>query len=172
MIKVGGYTPVQASTGLFWINGMMLATFWAWGMTTPWLATRDWHADRLIKRGVSVSLVLLAIVILATNRFAEWSDVLLALFCMSCTSVALAQPAVGLAFAPGLAGRALSAYNLVIFSGVFTVQWGIGLLIDGLKAMGWQEIAAFQGAMGVYLVCCIGSYMYFLASKSHNQGSK
>jgi MFS family permease len=172
MIKVGGYTPVQAATGLFWINAMMLATFWAWGMINPRLALRGWHADRLIKVGVSVSLILLAIVILATNRFAGWSDVLLAIFCMSCTSVALAQPAVGLAFAPGLAGRALSAYNLVIFSGVFAVQWGIGLLIDGLKALGWQEIAAFQGAMGVYLVCCIASYMYFLASKSHNQGSK
>lgn len=172
MIKVADYTPVQAATGLFWINGVMLVTFWAWGMINPWLVKRGWDADRLIKLGVPVSLILLAIVITASNRFAEWSGVILALFCMSCTFVALAQPAVGLAFAPGLAGRALSAYNLVIFSGVFAVQWGIGLLVDGLKALGWQEIAAFQGAMGVFLVSCIASYVYFLASKSHNQGSR
>jgi predicted MFS family arabinose efflux permease len=165
LIKVADYTPVQAATGLFWINGVMLVTFWTWGMVNPWLAKRGWQADRLIKMGVPVSLILLVLVIVASSHFAAWTSVLLALFCMSCTVVALAQPAVGLAFAPGLAGRALSAYNLVIFSGVFAVQWGIGLLVDGLKALGWQEIAAFQGAMGVFLACCIASYVHFVASK-------
>ena len=172
LIKTADYTPVQAATGLFWINVVMLATFWTWGMINPWLVQRGWYADRLIKWGVPVSLLLLAIVIVASSHFFGWTGALLALFCMSCTVVALGQPAVGLAFAPGLAGRALSAYNLVIFAGVFAVQWGIGLLVDGLKALGWQEIAAFQGAMGVFLVCCIGSYVYFLASKSHNQLNK
>jgi len=165
MIKVGNYSPVQAATGLFWINGVMLGTFWAWGMLTPWLAKRGWDAERLIKLGVPVSLILLAIVIIASAYLAAWTGALLALFCMSCTFVALAQPAVGLAFAPELAGRALSAYNLVIFSGVFAVQWGIGLLVDGLKALGWQEIAAFQGAMGIFLACCIASYVYLVAPK-------
>ncbi|MCK7494556.1 MAG: hypothetical protein MZW92_27845 [Comamonadaceae bacterium] len=33
-------------------------------------------------------------------------------------------------------GRALSAFNLVIFAGVFCMQWGIGLLIDALR--GWR----------------------------------
>ena len=44
------------------------------------------------------------------------------LFCMSCTVVALSQPAVGQAFPAALAGRALSAYNLVIFVGVFLLM--------------------------------------------------
>jgi hypothetical protein len=30
----------------------------------------------------------------------------------------------------------LSAYNLVIFAGVFVVQWGIGLLVDAFQAAG------------------------------------
>ena len=64
-----------------------------------------------------------------------------ALFCMTSTFVALAQPAVGMAFPPALAGRALSAYNLVIFVGVFVVQWGIGLLVDGFQAAGLDEVA-------------------------------
>ena len=65
---------------------------------------------------------------------------MLALVCVSCTVTALAQPAVGMAFPSALAGRALSAYNLVLFSGVFTVQWGIGLLLDGFKALGLAEV--------------------------------
>lgn len=165
MIKAGDYTPVQAATGLFWINVMMLITFWAWGMVNPWLVRRGLPAEHLIKLGVPASLVLLVIVILAAGTFSASTGVLLGLFCMSCTFLALAQPAVGLAFAPELAGRALAAYNLVIFSGVFAVQWGIGLMVDGLAALGWKEVAAFQGAMGVYLVFCFASYLFFLVAK-------
>ena len=77
--------------------------------------------------------------------------------------VSLTQPAVALALPPALAGRALSAYNLVIFSGVFVVQWGIGLMIDGLLSLGWSQVAAFQGAMSVYFLACILSYGWFLA---------
>ena len=91
------------------------------------------------------------------------------MYCVCCTFVALAQPAVGMAFAPALAGRALSAYNLVIFSGVFVVQWGIGLGVDGFKLLGMNELQAFQAAMSVFLLCSIAAYVYFLTSKSHNE---
>jgi hypothetical protein len=84
---------------------------------------------------------------------------------MGCSFVSLAQPAIGMAFPSELAGRALSAFNLVIFAGVFVVQWGIGLLIDGFKALGWVEIAAFQAAFGVFLGCCIASYVYFVVTR-------
>ena len=77
----------------------------------------------------------------------------------------LAQPAVGMAFRPELAGRALSAFNLVIFCGVFAVQWGVGLLIDGFQAVGWAQVAAYQGAIGVYGLCCVAAYAYFLVAK-------
>ena len=75
-----------------------------------------------------------------------------------------------MAFDTAMAGRALSAFNLVIFMGVFVVQWGVGLLVDGFKSMGCSEIASFQSAMSVFLLCCIASYTYFLAVKPHNQG--
>ena len=72
-------------------------------------------------------------------------------------------------FPASLAGRALSAYNLVIFVGVFVVQWGIGLLVDSLRRLGWSEVAAFRGAFGVFLATCALSYAWFLWSRSHNQ---
>ena len=89
-----------------------------------------------------------------------------ALFCISSSFVALAQPAVGMAFPAAVAGKALSAYNLVLFLGVFVVQWGMGLMIDGFKAQGLMEPVAFQSAMAVYFVCCLASYGYFLKHKS------
>jgi hypothetical protein len=88
------------------------------------------------------------------------------LFCITSSFVSLAQPAVGMAFPAALAGRALSTYNLVLFMGVFVVQWGMGLMIDSFKAYGWQEPQAFQSAMAVFLACCLASYGYFLKHKS------
>jgi hypothetical protein len=92
-------------------------------------------------------------------------SILWALYFVACSFMALSQPAIAMAFPAELAGRALSAYNLVLFAGVFVVQWGIGLLIDGFKALGWREVAAFQGAFGVFLGCCVASYGYFLFAR-------
>jgi len=165
MVRVAGYTPLESATGLFYINATMLVTFWGWGMANPWLARHGWHATRLIAWGVPLSVAVLAFNIAAgtSTGWVGW-----ALFCVSCSAMSLAQPAVGMAFHASLAGRALSAYNLVIFSGVFVVQWGIGLLIDAFKAAGLAEVASFQAAMAVFLCCCIASYAYFLSVSADN----
>ena len=169
MIHVAGYTPFQAANGLFWINVAMLFTFWAWGMANPWLAKRGLNAEILIARGLPFSFVMLAILIIAGQALPVSSGVLWALYCVGCTFVSLAQPAVGMAFPSALAGRALSAYNLVIFAGVFSVQWGIGLAVDAFKGLGLGQVQAYQSAMGVFLACCLASYVHFLQAKSHNQ---
>ena len=165
MVKVAGYTALESATGLFYINACMLVTFWGWGMLNPWLARRGWQATRLIAWGVPLSLLALAanIALGASCGWLGW-----AIFCISSSVMGLAQPAVGMAFRASLAGRALSGYNLVIFSGIFVVQWGIGLLVDGFQASGWGRVASFQGAMAVLLCCCVASYLYFLSVKVDN----
>jgi MFS family permease len=168
MINVAGYTPFEAANGLFWINVAMLFTFWAWGMVNPWLARRGLNAEILIARGLPFSFVMLAILIIAGEALPVSSAAIWALYCVGCTFVSLAQPAVGMAFPSALAGRALSAYNLVIFAGVFSVQWGVGLAVDGFKVLGLGQIQAYQSAMGVFLACCVASYIHFLQAKSHN----
>mgnify|MGYP003548629662 FL=1 len=85
-----------------------------------------------------------------------------ALWCVSCTFVALSQPAIGQAFPAHQAGRALSAFNLVIFGGVFCIQWGIGLAVDLLLEAGWSEPRAFRAAFGLFGACCALSYLWFL----------
>lgn len=168
MTKVAGYSALEAAAGLFWINVAMLLTFWAWGLINPWLARRGWHTDRLVTRVLPYSFVVLALIIIAPEPMLAWSGALWALYCVCCTVVSLTQPAVGMAFAPAMAGRALSAYNLVIFSGVFAVQWGVGLGIDALRRIGLPELLAFQLTMGLFLLCCIASYLYFLLPRRHN----
>lgn len=165
MVKVSGYTPLEAATGLFYINAVMLLTFWSWGLVNPYLARAGWDTDRLLAWGVPLSLVALAGNILggASTGWVGW-----ALFCVASTVISLSQPAVGMAFKPALAGRALSAFNLVIFVGVFTVQWGIGLLVDAFEALGLAQIASFQAAFSVFLACCVAAYIYFLRVKDNS----
>ncbi len=166
MQRVAGYTPLESATGLFWINVSMLCTFWMWGMVNPWLLRKGFGPDRLMAAGLPLCLVVLLGIIVAGPQAGggAW-----ALFCVSCTFVSLSQPAVALAFPQALAGRALSAYNLVIFSGVFVVQWGIGLAVDAFAAVGLSTVPSFQAAMGVYLVCNVAAYAWFLLrGQRHN----
>ena len=159
LVQVSGYTPAQAAAGLFWINVCMLCTFWTWGAVNPTLARKGLHADRLIAWGMPLSLAVLAIICIAGRAIDWWAW---ALWCMFSSCMSLAQPAMGMAFAQHQAGRALTAYNLVIFSGVFVVQWGIGLLIDAFKAYGLPVGQAFSAAFGVYFVCAVAAYLRFV----------
>ncbi|WP_439520980.1 MFS transporter [Hydrogenophaga sp.] len=158
MVKVAGYTPEAAAAGLFGINLSMLCTFWAWGMVNPHLSRRGFPPERLIAWGMPLSMgVLAAIVLLGAD--AGWA--LWALFCVCSTFASLSQPAVALALPAEAAGRALSAYNLAIFGGVFAVQWGIGLLIEGLGLLGWSEPARYRGAFAIFGMCCVFAYAAF-----------
>lgn len=162
MVHVAHYSPLQAATGMFWLNVAMLGSFWLWGLANPWLTRRGYSVDRLLAAGVPVSVVFIAILVVAGDALGTGTAAVWTVYCVASTVVALAQPAVGMAFPPAMAGRALSAYNLVIFCGVFTVQWGVGLLIDGLRALGCSEVLAYQGATATYAMCCIGAYLYYL----------
>lgn len=159
MVQVCGFSPQQAAQGLFGINVAMLFAFMTWGLLVPRLYARGWTAERLIARGIPVCLVVLVVSILMGRHATAWAW---GLFCVTCTFVSLSQPAIGQAFPPSLAGRALSAYNLLIFIGVFVIQWGIGLAVDRFKALGWGVEASFQGAFGLLAVSCTVSYLWFL----------
>ncbi len=163
MVKVAGYTPLEAATGLFGLNVCMLVTFWFWGFATPALTRRGYGANRLMTYGVPLNFCVQLYLVFGGGEAGAgaWT-----LFCITSSFVALAQPAVGMAFPTAMAGRALSAYNLVLFLGVFVVQWGMGLMIDAFKAQGLPEPQAYQSAMAVFFACCVASYGYFLKHKS------
>ena len=165
LVNVAGFTPVAASTAMFWLNVSMMLAFLVWGWVNPWLARKGWRAEQLMAWGLPVHIGLLLLMATAGSSVGEFSGLVWTLFCVSGTVGTLAQPAIGMAFPSALAGRALSAFNLLIFSGVFAVQWGVGLLIDGLRNLGWTAPGAYQGAMGVFAVCLLWTYVHLLRAK-------
>ena len=166
MQNVAGQTAQQAATGLFWINMAMLGTFWSWGMVNPWLLRRGLDANKLMAWGLPSSLLVLASIVLLGPQAGAGAW---ALFCVCSTFVSLSLPALAMTFPQALAGRALSAYNLVIFLGVFVVQWGVGLAVDGFMAAGLDTVAAYRSGMALFLACNGGAYAWFvLRGRSDN----
>jgi predicted MFS family arabinose efflux permease len=165
MTQVAGWTASEAASGLFMVNLSMLVTFWLWGLITPGLARKGIPVERLIAWGLPLSFVVTGALVWIGPAIGEGAAVGLAMFCMTSSFVALAQPAVGMAFPSHLAGRALSAYNLVVFAGIFAVQWGIGLLVDAARAMGFVNVQAYQLALACFGLSSMASWVFFLLKK-------
>jgi len=159
MTRVSGYTPIESATGLFWINVTMLISFFLWGYALPKLSIRGFGTMKLLKLGLPISFFVLFIIILLGSKAGSihWT-----IYILSTISLSLTQPAVALAFPKHLAGKAFTSYNLILFIGIFAMQWGIGLIIDLVKHLGFGEIFAFQVSFFVFLVFCVLSYFYFI----------
>jgi MFS family permease len=149
-----------AARGLFVINLSMLASFMALGLLMPRLMARGIGPEPLIVWGWPLgALVLLTIIVLGPAADAPW----LALWCVCTSVISLCQPAVAQAFPKAEAGRALSAFNLLIFLGVFTCQWGMGLAIDGLMAAGWARAPSHRAAMSLLLLGMLAAGAWYWA---------
>ena len=159
MTRVAGYTPDEAATGLFFLNLCMLMAFLTWGAVTPALSRRGLSAHTLMVAGLPLSLVMLAWNVFAPQPVGAWEW---AAWCVACTFINLSQPAIGQAFPQEQAGRALSAFNLVIFAGVFCIQWLIGVGIDTGRALGLSQPVAFRASLGIFGLCCALSYAWYV----------
>jgi hypothetical protein len=159
MTRVTGLSAEKAAQGLFGINLAMLVAFFAWGVVMPRLARRGVTVERLLAWGLPLPMLLLALILWRAGAAGAWYW---AVWCVACTFVSVSQPAVGAAFPAALAGRAMSAFNLVIFGGVFCIQWSVGLLIDALRAAGASEPSAFRSAFAVFGALGLLSYLWFL----------
>lgn len=159
LTQVAGRSASEAAQGLLVINLSMLLTFMSWGVVMPRLAGRGLHTRQMISWGLPLSVLVLAAIVMLGSRAGalHW-----ALWCVLSTCVTLSLPFVGQAFPSAWAGRALSAFNLVVFAGVFCLQWGIGLAIDAFVALGWARADAFRGAMGLFALCCALAQAWFL----------
>lgn len=171
MVRVAGFSPLQSATGLFWINLCMLITYATWGFAASRLARSRDEANRLMLWGLPLALVPFAILCIAGEAANSAVVPLFAAFFIGCSFVSLSQAALGLAFPMALAGRALSAYNLAIFAGVFVVQWGVGLAVDAFTAAGAVGSWPFRLAFAGYALSFIGSYLWFAWYRGDNQAA-
>ena len=158
MTRVAGYSAEQAANGLFAINLTTLTVFWFWGAINPLLIRWRISPDHLILWGLPMSCAALLGIGFFGSGAGWW---VFALFCGLATVISLSQPALGLTVPKAQAGRAMTAFNLLIFAGAFFWQWGMGLCIDLLKATGWIEPNAYRAVFVCVALCSLLAYLWF-----------
>lgn len=171
LTRVAGQAPLAAATGLFWMNLGMLLTFWGWGLAMPALAARGITVERLVAWVQPASFLALAVLVWGGSALGPASAVGLLLYCTLSTPSAQVQAVLALRFRAELAGRVLSAYNLVIFLGIFLVQWGIGLAADALEAAGLAPADALRGAFAAFGLLSAASWLRYVRPGIDNRAS-
>jgi len=164
MLNVAGYSPLESATGLFWINITMLFAFLIWGYLLPKFSEYGLDSIKIIKYGLPLNyLILLLIILLGQKAGAS----MFTLYILSSIVLTLTHPAIALSFPQHLAGKSLTSFNVFIHSGTFFVQWGIGLIIDYCKNIGFDTITSYKISFFVFLVICILSYLFFIFKNKH-----
>ena len=147
--QVLGMSKPQAAQALFVFNLVLLVGYLGLGWLLPRMADRGWSTLRIIS--VSTTVVLLLQVAIALVD-AHWAWVIWLPFAVASTGFIIVQPHVSLTFPAALTGRAYTAFNLLIFVGIFVCQWLFGVTIDAFRALGDDEVAAFRHAMLLWVL--------------------
>lgn len=164
MLNVAGYSPLESATGLFWINITMLFAFLIWGYLLPKFSEYGLDSIKIIKYGLPLNYLILFLIILLGQKAGA---AMFTLYILSSIVLTLTHPAIALSFPQHLAGKSLTSFNVFIHSGTFFVQWGIGLIIDYCKNIGFDTILSYRISFFVFLFICILSYLFFIFKNKH-----
>jgi predicted MFS family arabinose efflux permease len=144
LATVLGFDGAARADRLFAFNIGLMLCFLALGWIAPRVGPDRASLARIVALGTA-AVVLLELAIAAAGGPSAWW--IWIGYAAAATVYTLVQPRVGLAFPAHLAGRALTGFNLVIFSWMFASQWGFGVAIDAFRGAGLGEVAAFRAAM-------------------------
>ncbi len=152
-------TAVQAGEHLFYFNAALLVSYVAMSVVSP----------RLEKRGISLARQSLIAFVwfpicLGTMLFWRTTDAWMMWLVLApgVPAVILMQTQTALAFPRNMAGRVLTTFNLVMFGGAFSIQWGIGLLADLFSAWQYSPRNALTMAFACLVVLQLCSLAWFL----------
>jgi len=167
MVRVLGLSLDQTSQVLFLFNFTLLLSY----LVLSWWAPRYVSFNdkpgipvlRAVSVGLSGAVLVQALMVLYIT---SWSWILWVPFAILVTVTTLAQMQVSLAFPPQQAGRANSSFNLTLFIGAFSIQWGIGLLIDIFVTHGWSQSDAMRISWSLYVLLQLAALIIFIKNRA------
>ena len=137
-------TPQESASWLFVFNVALFGAYLVGG----YLAPRVGHQERTTIRVAAVAALLVAVLVgfiaVFPSAAGVWAWLVFAVVTTVFTPI---QARVGLSFPAHLAGRALTAYNLVLFVATFIVQAGLGIAMDWLIGRGTTQQDAFRAGL-------------------------
>lgn len=153
--EVLGMDLAASARALFLFNLVLLFAYLALGAAAPHLARRGWSTLQTVCIGTAILIVFELAVALASG---SWAWVLWFGIAIGVTVQMFAQSHVGLSFPEQLTGRAFTAFNLVIFAGMFAMQWLFGVVVDVFGGAA-QDGVGFRRAMLLWVVMQIAAFL-------------
>ncbi len=124
---VAGYTPAEVARGLLAINVSMIVGYIGFGRAADAWSRQGRSALPLLAGGIAAASLSLGLLTFGV-RFAS-----LALWCVfvaGSTATVLSYSLLSRRYPKGMSGRANTGINVFGFVGMFTGQWGVGLILD------------------------------------------
>ena len=144
-IAVDGLTRDAAAFNLFVISVTQLAAFFVIALFATEMIRRGIEPSRLVGIALAISWLALVLAVAgvrpALPLWAAYS------FCSAAATLLYA--ALGRFFPSELYGRVSTALNLLAFVGAFSLQWGLGILVDMFRAAEFTETGAFRSAFTI-----------------------
>ena len=137
-------TPQQSASWLFLFNATLLGSYLLAGYLAPRVSQRESATVRLTAVVALATVALIVLIAAVPTVAGVWAWLVMAAINTVFPPI---QARVGMSFPRHLAGRALTAYNLVVFVAIFVVQAGLGVAMDWLIAGGMAQTNAFRAGL-------------------------
>ena len=167
MAEVEGFSRPVIAQQLTVLNAAFLVGCLFMGfMTTPLIRRGFTEAKILNVIGVAFVLVFAAINACAGHG-QGWLWALLA-FVYPTSNIA--YPILTRSLPLALSGRANTALNLAAFAGAFGLQWGMGIVVDTLRAIGWNANEAYRATFALLLLLQVLAVAWMFVAGAGRKG--
>ncbi len=158
LMEVEGASRASAADHLLVMNLVIMAGYAAIGFFGTRLAQRGIHARHLFAAGFALNAVMLAgIVLRLPGSYVWWTG-----YGLGSAVNVLGFTVLNEGFARDLAARASTTLNLLMFTGSFLTQWGIGVAVDAVRTLFALDTAgAFRVAFALVLAGNVLTYLWF-----------
>jgi predicted MFS family arabinose efflux permease len=159
LIHVNGFSRSQAAELLAAMSLAMMVAYALIGLLSTGLARRGIGTIYLL--GGSMAMSLLTLLLIISQSFDQHYLLWISYGTFSSFGTLLyTQTASG--FPVTLSGRANTTLNLLVFLGAFSLQWGIGIMIDLLIASGLTPQIAHRHAFTILFILQAAAYLWLL----------
>lgn len=159
MTDVLGMTPNETGMRLFYFNLALIAAYVIMSVVSPKLIRSGYNLSLQSKVGFFWMLASMIGILAWRDQQAWWLWVIMA---AGIPAIILMQTQTGMMFPRAVAGRVLTTFNLIMFTGAFVMQWGIGLAVDLFMFYGQSRDQSLWLALVVLLCLQVISVIWFL----------
>lgn len=164
LVNVQGFTLNQAAERLLYFNFAMLLGYLAQIALLRYTRLGQIRMPRLIA-GTAIIFLAVQLGLVVWQSPHAW--LLWLVLAVLTTSFTLVLPHMSMSFAPGIAGRAYVAFNILIFTGNWLIQYGFGAVVDAVeRILDIAGAASYRAALLAWIAVQTVGIVWMLVSKA------